>query len=581
VDITANPSLGDLLNQLRGAKVRVSAQAEQIEGTVLGVEKKQKMVGDKGQPVEVRALNLLVGAGLRSLLLDDVQKVELDEPQLQLELVRALQTLAQARDQDTKPVTIEFQGKGERRVRLGYVVEVPIWKTTYRLILPDAKGNVQKAMLQGWAIIENQTDKDWRDVRLSLVSGRPISFIQPLYEPLYLSRPVVQPELYASLRPQTYDAGLESEGEAPQRFAERDESKLGRAGAKSAMGLMQRRKNEPAAASEAPASPSLDPTAGVSSVAAAEKLGELFQYSVGQVSLPRQRSAMIPIVNDPVEIDRVSIYNACTLAKHPLHGVRLKNTTGNHLLQGPITVLDSGRYGGDAQVDSLPPAQERWLTYAIDLEVRVNGITPRQEASVKTERIVKGVLSLTRKNVTSQDYLIENKSDRDKAIVVEHPIRAGWQLVDSPKPMETTEAVYRFRDSVGAGKSGKLTVKEQLIQGESLAILPADIGNLELYTRSGEIPRDVRDALIKAIELKHALVDSERQIAERQKAVAEVTEEQKRIRANMGSVSSGSQYHTRLLAKLNEQESGSRSYRARSSSSTGLGTSSESTSRPI
>ena len=141
-------------------------------------------------------------------------------------------------------MTIRFAGQGERRVRIGYVVETPVWKTSYRLILSDhrrtagaaGRGSADKrgrpgqagrptsptaggsgrgkpatggGKLQGWAIVENQTDNDWNDVQLSLVSGRPISFIQDLYQPLYIPRPVVQPELYASLRPQTYDAGMD------------------------------------------------------------------------------------------------------------------------------------------------------------------------------------------------------------------------------------------------------------------------------------------------------------------------------------------------------------------------------------
>ncbi|MEZ6084021.1 MAG: hypothetical protein R3E58_08780 [Phycisphaerae bacterium] len=111
------------------------------------------------------------------------------------------------RDQDKKPVTIEFTGDGNRRVRLGYVVETPIWKTTYRLMMPDAGTKDAKGSLQGWAVVENQTESDWNNVELSLVSGRPISFVQDLYQPLYIHRPVVKPELYASLSPQTYEGG--------------------------------------------------------------------------------------------------------------------------------------------------------------------------------------------------------------------------------------------------------------------------------------------------------------------------------------------------------------------------------------
>ena len=126
---------------------------------------------------------------------------------MQEELNRALAAVAGARDQDKKPVDIRFNGAGERRVRLGYVVETPVWKASYRLVLAGDDPNERKprATLQGWAIVENQTDNDWNNVRLSLVSGRPISFTENLYQPLYVPRPEVTPELYASLRPQTYE----------------------------------------------------------------------------------------------------------------------------------------------------------------------------------------------------------------------------------------------------------------------------------------------------------------------------------------------------------------------------------------
>jgi hypothetical protein len=120
-------------------------------------------------------------ARLVAITLDNVSDITFEDPALQDELNRALAALAQARDQDKKPVQIAFEGQGERRVRLGYVVETPVWKTSYRLILGDKE---TKPRLQGWAIVENQTDNDWSNVQLSLVSGRPISFIQDLYQPL-------------------------------------------------------------------------------------------------------------------------------------------------------------------------------------------------------------------------------------------------------------------------------------------------------------------------------------------------------------------------------------------------------------
>src|SRR5205823_2193 len=159
-----------------GAKVKIAgAAADLIEGTILGLEKRPKPAGDKGA-IEVWVLNLISGGTISSVELAQARQIVLEDQQLQEELSKALTALAQARDQDKKPVTIHFAGQGERQVRIGYVVETPIWKTSYRLVLPGEGGN-DKPKLLGWAIVENQTDNDWSNVQLSLVSGRPISFI--------------------------------------------------------------------------------------------------------------------------------------------------------------------------------------------------------------------------------------------------------------------------------------------------------------------------------------------------------------------------------------------------------------------
>ncbi|MGA2401260.1 MAG: hypothetical protein ABSG91_06090, partial [Syntrophobacteraceae bacterium] len=172
VDITSNPSLPELLNQLRGAPVLVAVHAEQIEGTILGLEKRRRTLpGQDHQVIDDWVFNIMSGAAVRSVRLDEAQKVEIRDPELQMELQKALSSLAEARNQDKKQILINFQGDGNRKVRLRYVIETPIWKTSYRLILPQNKGDVSK--FQGWALVENQTDADWNDVQLSLVSGRP------------------------------------------------------------------------------------------------------------------------------------------------------------------------------------------------------------------------------------------------------------------------------------------------------------------------------------------------------------------------------------------------------------------------
>jgi hypothetical protein len=564
VDITANPPLADLFNQLRGAKVTITVDGEKTTGVILGVEKKRVVVkGEKAddQTAWASVLNLVSNGKIISQAMDPISSYELDDPSLQEELNKALIALAGARDQDKKPVKINFTGAGERHVRLGYVVETPIWKCSYRLILGDSTDKTAAATrptladgkMQGWAIVENQTDNDWNNVQLSLVSGRPISFVEDLYQPLYIPRPIVEPELFANLRPQTYAGGTVT----------RDQQKVASVMAAAppveqpmALGGRGRTYDREFTKVLSDAKePGLDPSASIASIASASNVGELFEYTVGSVTLPRQRSAMIPIITDPIEVERVSIYNQSTLPRNPLNGARVKNTTKKHLLAGPITVIDGATYAGDAQIDNLPPGQERLLSYGVDLQMTVDAKDNQQENQIQTGKIYKGILFVTHKLVQTQNYVAENKSDRDKVLIIEHPRVGGdWALVDTIAPLEKTDAVYRFRESIAAGKSEKLTVKEQLVQDETVAILNADSGALDYYRQQGTIPKPVADALAKASAMKSAMVDTQRQIDADNSHLNTITSEQSRIRDNLKSVKETTQYYTRLMTKLNDQE---------------------------
>ncbi len=413
VDLTANRTLGELLQSLRGEEIELATPTP-VRGVIVSVEKRRESVGEK-EVREVEYLNLLTAEGLRSLALGQVQRITLADPRLGAELTQALAVLASGHDTRKKGVRFEFDGSGRRRVRVAYVVETPVWKTSYRLALADGK----PPFLQGWAIVENTTDEDWRDVRLSLVSGRPISFRMDLYEPLYAQRPVVVPELYQSLRPPVHEQAM-------------DES---RARAKEAAGAPAAPPAAPAPAAapamrvqaEARAPAEVPLERGVVSAAQGEEAGELFRYTIGTpVSLARQRSAMLPIVNQAVQGSKLSIYNERVNAKYPLNGFRLKNATGLHLLQGPITVFDAGTYAGDARLADLPPGQERLVSYALDLKTEVE---PQRSAA--TQELVgaslkKGLMLVTRRAVEERIYLVNNRDDKPKTLFIEHPFRAEW-----------------------------------------------------------------------------------------------------------------------------------------------------------
>ena len=300
----------------------------------------------------------------------------------------------------------------------------------------------------------------------------------------------------------------------------------------------------------------MDPTASVVSAASVAQLGELFEYTVGNVSLARQKSAMIPIVTDDIEVEKISIYNSQVLESHPLNGAKVRNTTKKHLLQGPVTVLEAGSYAGDARIDDVPPGQSRLLSYGIDLNIVADPAEQKGEDTIRTGKIVKGVLELTRKQVQEQTYVFQNKGNAAKAVIVEHPRMDGWTLITPAKPEEKTDALYRFRTQVDGHKTGKLPVKFELVSAQEVVILSTDVGPLVEYTKVGEIPEPVRKALAEVVKRKGAIVDTQRQMEERKKQLAETSAEQNRIRDNMKTVAPNTEYYNRLLKKLDEQETG-------------------------
>jgi hypothetical protein len=377
----------------------------------------------------------------------------------------------------------------------------------------------------------------------------------------------VQPQLYASLRPQTYDAGVDADGDGKKEAAAAAEPDMslanpinrprgGRGGGGGGGGGGGLYGGGGGGRAEEPAKP-MDMTASIASAASATKLGELFQYTVGSVSLPRQRSAMIPIVADDVEVERLSIYNYGVLAKNPLIGARLKNTTKDqkHLLEGPITVFVDSRYAGDARIDNLPPGQERLLSYGIDLEVNVVADSTAADSSLRTARVDRGVMIIVLKQVYRQRYQVENKSPREKTLLLEHAINPGKDAVVTPKPLEKTDEVYRFKETLAPNASRTIEVKEEVIQEETLDLGPADITALDYYSRAPQIPEKVRKAVAQAMELKRAAVDLERQIQAREKDLARIPTDQTRIRENMKVVDKSTDYYNDLLKKLRTQES--------------------------
>jgi hypothetical protein len=552
INLNDNPPLGQILTQVRGEPVEVTAP-NPIVGTLLGVEKKTESIGEGSQHriVEQEYVTLLTEDGFRSFSLANVQRIKLTNPALNTELHQALAVLASNHDAQQKMVSITFDGTGSRQARVAYLTETPVWKTTYRLVLDEDKA----PYLQGWAIVENQTLQDWRDVKLSLVSGRPISFTMELYQPLYNPRPVVQPELYANLKPQTYGDAMDELKPMPSAPVARSDMKkellLGRMAQGFAGGLA----NAPAAKAVAAEMEMGSLEEGVAPMAMGEDRGELFEYRIDQpVTLAKHTSALLPIIGQTLQGQKVSLYNQRVNAKHPLNGYRLKNTSSLHLMQGPITLFDSGTYAGDARIEDLPPAQDRLISYALDLKTEVEPTFEGGTQELATVSLKKGTMLVSRRLIEDRTYLIKNRDAKTKTVLIEQPYRVDWKLAEPKEPTERTRDMYRFSVSVDPGKSATLRVKETLPIQESILLMESGVDKIIHYQQAKEVSQKVKEALQRVVQLRSKLDDTRAQRMRLDQRIAEITAEHGRIRENMQRLQQNSDLYNRYVKKLDQQE---------------------------
>ena len=614
INLNGNPTFAGIVAQMRGERVEIVAAPTattpggKLNGVIVGIEFQR----------DAAFLNLWCSEGLRSVKLADVQQLKFSNSVIETEFQRALNVLATSHDSQKKSVSLHFAGDGKRKVQVGYVIDAPIWKTSYRLLLSEK----EKPYLQGWAMLENATDEDWNGVKMACISGRPVSFKMDLYNPLYVARPVVEPELFASLRPPTYRGGFERDGFrlaipalGPFQFGNNFDFPLNRSpndknptinvsvGLFGGDGLTDSNPvHPPPPAFEStfkdirntvnlPAGPPqpLNPgdyskrifneqteeqrkqyaanvgrelsapigTGGVGNLATAGALGDVFQYSIDHpVTLARQKSAMLPIVGKQIEGQKVSIYNQFVQQTHPLLGLRFKNTSGAHLNQGPITVFEGSVYAGDTRILDVQPNEERLVSYAIDLGMEVDPQSGAGTQKVTSVKAVRGSVTTITKLTEEKKYRVVNRSQADRTLLIEHPKRTNQQfkLVDTVKPNEDTADVYRFQIILKAGETKTFTVKEEKDVSMSVALSNNRDDVIEFFISLSEAPAALKQKLQTALKVKGEWDVIRRELAQIVADIQRLDGDQDRIRKNLRETPKEAEVYGTYLKKLSDQE---------------------------
>jgi hypothetical protein len=425
---------------LRGQRVEVTGAGAPLTGRLVNVEYRKET--DKNGTTSEDHYFLIVesdAGALRTAEITDAVSVRMVDPSLQKEFASYLEIIGSAQNQQGRHLTLEDTGEGERQLQVSYISEVPVWKSTYRLVFPrEANGN---ATLQGWAVVDNTVGVDWDNVQLSLVAGAPQSFIQPLSQPLYTSRPTIPIATIAQIAPQTHEAAdmvlqneqkgrLATPGMATQTVTVNAASAL-----PAINGMFHGVGGGIGTGSGAGYGPGVGGNAGGALYAvggvyraseaiqqgdvATNAFDDFFEYALAQpVTILKNESAMVPILQQDLPAEHVTLWSD----NHPtpLRAVWLENNSKLTLDSGSFSIFENGEFAGEGLLDPIHPGEKRLLSYAVDQAVKVRRGAYNDTRTLRHIAVHDGVMVQTTSEVTESNYTLNNAADDKRSVVVEH-----------------------------------------------------------------------------------------------------------------------------------------------------------------
>jgi hypothetical protein len=274
--------------------------------------------------------------------------------------------------------------------------------------------------------------------------------------------------------------------------------------------------------------------AAVEAAASGGALGELFEYKLKQpVTVRRNQSAMVPVVQHDVAVERVSLWSAARGVTQPLRAVWLTNDTGLTLDGGSLTLVEGGAFAGEGLVEAIRPGEKRFVSYAVDLGVRVTVAPQDAGGRVSRIRIASSVMTQSVEERASTLYTIRNDDAAPRDVVVEHPARAGWTLTGGVKPAESSATAHRFRVAVAPASTATLTVSEMRPIDSQVAVSNISDDQIALILRGRNVAAGIEPQLRAVAAKSRELAEVQRGIFDRQAEIRRISEDQGRVRENL------------------------------------------------
>ena len=524
--------LAAFLDQMKGARIELKLGAGAVTGIILSGRVARE--SDKDRVVEREVALLLLDSGdLRTFDLAAASSVKFEDPKLESQIKSYLGVLNQSRSRDRRSVYIDAMGAGTRQLFASYMTPAAVWKSSYRLLF-GAQGD---PTLEGWAIIDNTSGDDWSNVQLSVVSGKPVSFITKLYEPRYVRRPEAELAENQAAAPVVYQGALDVA--KAQALAAPPPPGAG-PGSGGGFGGGTFRMNARAPVQES----------SIASTAGAREAGELFEYSfTSPVTVKQGESAMLPFLQQKIGARKLLVYSE-SYGLNPRDAAEISNNTGKTLDGGPITVYDAGNYAGEALVETLPMGDKRLISYGVDLGTRVTTAFDSSQNVVREIHFRRGVLNSRVAAQETKTYTIKNVDAKPKSLVIEHAQRPGYNLLER-KPSETTANAYRFEVKLAASATETFPVREERVYDQTTSVSSMTPDVLATFVQNKALSEAARRQLDQIAQKKREVAANEAAVRQAEADLNSLTQDEGRLRSNIESLNrvSGQQDQVQQYAR--------------------------------
>ncbi len=477
-------ALTSILDLLSGSRIQINLlNGEKYEGRLVGYQESESENKDDG--AEITIVLSSPDNLIKQVASKEIESIFPAEEYFRKSLNDQLDLLSKSKKEDVKNIKISFTDESEKDIVVSYLTELPAWQSSYRIYSIGE----EKAVFELWALVSNNTQIDWIDAQVQLLTGLPISFKYDMSSPWLIDRP------YVSRPTQTGISVMKPEAE----FEPRPSPKLApMAAPKRAKRAVAKMDFVGAAAIEEPYEYEETAEQEAEIVTTTESV----TFSLKQlVTIKKGESALLLLHSTDVPKEKIYIYNRANHASHPFGAIEIENKSGYAWEEGPVTIYEKGDYSGEAMLQRVPKDEKQIIPHRLEQDIYIK---QSEESSTKLVNISLSGYYYVESFINKTEYLfeIENKADEEKQIILETPKLYGYEVDKKKSKIEVKETPNYFRAKIKIEEKSSLKAKIHTFRKTSQSVSIASVSDqvleelLDLETideKQGTIIKKIRD----------------------------------------------------------------------------------------